>query len=343
MKEKGYTLTTQMQQDLQKVQVETEEALLKLKNVNGVGVGLKQVDGKVTSTPALTVMVEQKADMETLESSQIVPPEVNGMKTDVIQVGHLMTGQQMAMETGITTLANRVRPAKGGYSVAHRHVTAGTIATCVYDILPNGSTNPPTHGYGVPTRYYLLSNNHVLANTNSANIGDPILQPGPIDGGTDPTDRIGTLSHYIPIMLTPQVPLSNQNNLVDAAIAQAPFHQIDRSIYWLGHVRGWRLKQNVTVGTRVKKTGRTTNTTYGIITTVNATVDVNFGSGRVGRFREQIITTNISAGGDSGSLVMTDDNVAVGLLFAGSSAVTIANQIENVRALLDVEIADQIL
>ena len=51
----------------------------------------------------------------------------------------------------------------------------------------------------------------------------------------------------------------------------------------------------------------------------------------------------MSAGGDSGSLVMTLDNIAVGLLFAGSSVAMIANQIENVRALLRVEVAEQIL
>ena len=51
----------------------------------------------------------------------------------------------------------------------------------------------------------------------------------------------------------------------------------------------------------------------------------------------------MSAGGDSGSLIMTFDNVAVGLLFAGSSVATIANQIEQVRALLRVEVAEQVM
>jgi hypothetical protein len=79
------------------------------------------------------------------------------------------------------------------------------------------------------------------------------------------------------------------------------------------------------------------------ITGVNATVDVNYGGGRVARFNDQILATNMSAGGDSGSLVTTLDDVAVGLLFAGSPQVTILNQIEGVRALLRVEVAEQIL
>ena len=61
------------------------------------------------------------------------------------------------------------------------------------------------------------------------------------------------------------------------------------------------------------------------------------------RFIDQIVTTCISAGGDSGSLVSTLDNVAVGLLFAGSSVATIINQIENVRSLMRVEVAEEIL
>lgn len=93
----------------------------------------------------------------------------------------------------------------------------------------------------------------------------------------------------------------------------------------------------------MQKTGRTTNYTTGRITAINATIDVGYSGGRVGRFRDQIVTTNMSAGGDSGSLVTTLDNVAVGLLFAGSSVAAILNQIENVRSLLKVEVAEEIL
>ncbi len=40
--------------------------------------------------------------------------------------------------------------------------------------------------------YYILSNNHVLANENEAYMGDPILQPDPYDG-EDLEDRIAYL------------------------------------------------------------------------------------------------------------------------------------------------------
>ena len=312
-------------------------------NVVGLAVGVKWKKGEPTGEPALLVLVAQKLPKEDLAKADLIPAKLQDMQTDVLAIGQPFAGDGGQTQVGAETLAKRIRPAEGGYSVGHKNITAGTIATCVYDILPGGSTNPPRHGIGIPSRYYILSNNHVLANSNAGAPGDAVLQPGPFDGGVDPADRIAVLNRFIPITFEPPVPRIFHRNLVDAAVAQGQFHDLDREIYWEGYVRGWRRKAQVKVGTLVQKTGRTTNYTTGRITAVNATVDVGYGGGRVARFRDQIITTPISAPGDSGSLVTTLDEVAVGLLFAGSSQVTIANQIENVRALLRVEVAEQIL
>lgn len=339
-------LTTTAAAEVQKVQSAAIAQLLDPEqphaNVVGVGTGVKWKNGQPTGEQALIVLVTHKMAPDSLPAADLVPSKLQDMQTDVLAIGYPMAGGRMQDATA-QTLTHHIRPAQGGYSVGHIKITAGTIGTCVYDMLPGASTSPPTHGVGIPSTYYILSNNHVLANTNAAAPGDPILQPGPYDGGVDPTDRIATLSRFIPITLEPAVPRALHRNLVDAAVAAGQFHDLNREIYWIGDVRGWRPKANVTVGTVVQKTGRTTSYTTGRITVVNATVDVGYGGGRVGRFIDQIITTNMSAGGDSGSLVTTLDNVAVGLLFAGSSIAMIANQIENVRALLRVEVAEEIL
>ena len=81
----------------------------------------------------------------------------------------------------------------------------------------------------------------------------------------------------------------------------------------------------------VKKTGRTTHFTTGRVTALNATVNVGYGGGKVAKFVNQIITTDMSAGGDSGSLVLDWQNRPVGLLFAGSSVATILNPIATVQ------------
>ena len=338
-------LTPEARGETQKAHAAAADEFLErsLSNVIGLAEGIKWTNGEPTAEPALVVLVTSKIARDQLTARDVVPTQLGGMQTDVLDVGYVFAGGDGAAQgAGVQTLATRIRPAQGGYSVGHKNITAGTIATCVYDILPGGSTNPPAHGIGIPAKYYILSNNHVLANSNAAALGDPILQPGPFDGGVDPADRIARLSRFVPITFEPPVPRPLHRNLVDAALAQGEFHDLDREIYWSGYVRGWRQKQNVAVGTVVKKTGRTTNFTTGRITAINATVDVGYGGG-IARFIDQIVTTNISAGGDSGSLVTTLDNVALGLLFAGSSVATIVNHIENVRSLLRVEVGEQLL
>lgn len=309
-------------------------------NLVGMAAGVKWKNGKPTGEPALLFLVTQKIEKGQLASGDMLPAKVADMQTDVMAVGYPTAGDEPA--AGAETLTKRVRPAQGGWSVGHFAITAGTIGTGVYEILPGGAVSPPVHGVGVPPQYFILSNNHVLANTNNATVGDAIWQPGPADGGSS-SDRIGKLTRFVPMTLAPQTPVAEHHNLVDAAIAEVEFHDLDRRIYWIGAARGWRRKADVTVGTLVKKTGRTTSFTAGRITAVDATIDVGYSGGRTGRFVDQILLTRMSAGGDSGSLILTLDDVAVGLLFAGSSVATIANQIENVRALLRVEVAEQIL
>jgi len=61
-------------------------------------------------------------------------------------------------------------------------------------------------------------------------------------------------------------------------------------------------------------------------------VQVGYGGGRTALFTNQILTTNMSKGGDSGSLLVDGEgNKAVGLLFAGSDEVTIHNPIGFVK------------
>jgi hypothetical protein len=323
-----------------------EEFLKKrLGNVVGMGVGGKWKNGQPTGEPALVVMVTHKLAKDQVGKADLVPAKLADMQTDVLATGNIFAGAGQPLGVGSQTLAGRRRPAKGGDSVGHVAITAGTLSTCAYDMLLGGTTSPPAHGIGIPPRFFILSNNHVLANSNAAAIGDPILQPGPFDGGVDPADRIATLSRFVPIQFFPIIPLEEHRNLVDAAVAEGRFDELDREIYWVGRVRGWRERAAVNgmIGQIVQKTGRTTNFTTGRIIAVNAVVDVGYGGGNVARFSDQIVTTRISAGGDSGSLVTTPDNVAVGLLFAGSVAVTVVNQIENVRSLLRVEVAEAIL
>ena len=84
----------------------------------------------------------------------------------------------------------------------------------------------------------------------------------------------------------------------------------------------------------VQKYGRTTGYTHGRVSGINATIDVGYKNGKA-RFEDQIVITGngFSAGGDSGSLIVTEglllaDRRPVGLLFAGTPTSTLANPIE---------------
>lgn len=305
-------------------------------NVIGLGIGVKWKDNQPTGKPSLMILVTEKIAKDKLSSSSLLPSTLQGVDTDVIPVGKLTAKAGRSRSAmGSSALTQHIRPIQGGYSVGHMDVTAGTIATCVYDLLPKG--------IGIPNHYYILSNNHVLAAANNAFPGDPILQPGPGDGGSSPFDTIATLSRFIPIDFEPFIPRCLHDNLVDAAIAEGQLHNLDRAIYWMGHVYGWLPKTKVQVGMLVQKTGRTTGFTRGRILATNATIDVSYAGGKVARFKDQIVNTTMTSNGDSGSLIVTlIDNLpfAVGLHFASSSLGSVANQIENVRSLLQIEIGD---
>jgi len=308
---------------------ENHDKLFIKQNVVGVGIGQKFKNGQNTGESCITYFVSQKLDATLIKDDDLIADNISGFKTDVIETGVIFAGdalaQKSAKESIVTeTLSQRIRPAKGGYSVGHYLITAGTIATIVYD----------SGAYGIPSKYYILSNNHVLANSNNASIGDPILQPGPYDGGTVSNDTIARLTRYVPINFktTTTAPI----NYVDAAIAEGDFQNLNREIYWIGYVN--QVNTSPKVNSVVMKTGRTTNFSTGTILSINATVDVNYGSGLVARFANQIVTTVMTDGGDSGSLLCDTSRNVVGLIFAGSSTTSVANKIANVQSLLGIRL-----
>ncbi len=346
---------------------EHEEPILAKPNVVGMGLSTKIKADRETGDHCIAVFVSQKLDKSMLRDEDLVPATLGKFKTDVVETGEIFAGALTAADTAkveqivknllgnhdlmmretqplptlldqeeemveeeirIELLRQRVRPAMGGLSIGHYRVTAGTIATAVID----RSAYP-----GMPQRYYILSNNHVLANSNNARVGDPILQPGPVDGGRHPRDTIAHLTRWVNIRFGSGTDISTYpNNFVDAAIAEANFHDIRREVYWLGVVHGIGRPR---LGEIVCKTGRTSNFTTGVIRAINATVLVNYGGGRRAKFIRQIMTSRMSAPGDSGSLVCNEKHEAVGLLFAGSSQVTICNDIRFVEMQLGIKIA----
>jgi hypothetical protein len=125
-------------------------------------------------------------------------------------------------------------------------------------------------------------------------------------------------------------------NLVDCAIA-GPVEEgaVTTEILEVGSLAG---VQEGMLGMSVKKSGRTTGLTTGTIQQVDVTVRVSFGVGRSATFTDQLMAGPMSQGGDSGSVVLDQENRVVGLLFAGSVGSTIFNRIQNVFHALQVRL-----
>jgi hypothetical protein len=301
--------------------------------INGFGVGYKKVKGKATEDPALLIYVNKKLSLRNLLPENRIPKRI--VIPDERGSIEVLTDVNVARFSSLEYI-NRERPVIGGISIGHIDITAGTLG-CFVKSKSNGDV-------------LILSNNHVMANSNDASIGDPILQPGPADGGTDPDDRIALLENFVHINFA-----DGAENRVDGALAK-PINLDEVKFGIIGDSFGENIPteyRTITVddlGLYVHKTGRTTEHTQGFIEAVNATVNVKYGLFKKATFVDQIIISqspeeeDFSAGGDSGSTVYDSKNKLCGLLFAGSEstesepATTIVNPISHVFSELDIEL-----
>jgi hypothetical protein len=187
---------------------------------------------------------------------------------------------------------------------------------------------------------YILSNNHVLARENEAEIGERIMQPGNFDtdGCASPDELvIGHLSTFIPIKF-------GSNNTVDAALASTTTSDVGNATFTGGYGVPNSATKAATVGMLVQKCGRTTGCTHGSVSVVGASINVQYTAG-VATFTNQVVVSgakgsSFSDSGDSGSLIVTDNASAnpVALLFAGSRRTTIGNPIGAVLSAFGVTI-----
>jgi len=369
--------------------------LLSKPDVYAVGLGEKMSKGKRTGKRALICSIKKKKPLAQLTREDMIPSEIDGIPTDIVEIGDRPRAFPAERE--------RQRPVVPGISAGHIDITAGTIGGVVE----------------VDGQTMLLSNNHVFANENEANLGDKIIQPGDYDGGSV-LDGIGILYNYVPLTFVtqteptpnptspddpipdpepptpdpepepePEPPVeeddsdcfvanlfakvlnkgaellgretrlkavrpkkfdsskfdaSPQNvtaqlirNRVDAALCKLD-DDIEVNLNYLDYYGGVTgINELAGVGTLVKKLGRTTGFTNGIITQTNVVVDVQYDGGIV-RFEDQISIEHVelgksfSAGGDSGSIIVDENDNAIGLLFAGNDVTTFANSIDNVMA-----------
>jgi hypothetical protein len=258
-----------------------------------------------------------------------VPAEVDGVPVVVEVTGPITANPGLSKVAAtkptvasapacvIASTASRfTRPVPIGVSTSHTSVTAGTIGVRVKDKKGN---------------LFLLSNNHVFANTNNAAAGDKILQPGVFDGGVNPADVIGTLSSFTPLVYCKGSACTA--NRMDAALVATTAALSGNATPCDGYGTPSSTVATPTANLKVKKFGRTTRLTSGVIAAVNVTVDVAYTATNIARFTGQvyIATPNFIGPGDSGALIVTEtDNKPVALVFAGTSTMAFATPISEI-------------
>lgn len=315
-------------------------------NVHAVGIGRKVVQGQVTQERCIRVYVVQKIAESLLPPTYRIPPSVDGVPTDVIEAApaFILPAKRRrqkakpkdaavaAVPACSTRRRERQRPLLAGISAGHFNITAGTI----------GYFCRSTRHGDDPADVFVLSNNHVFADVNQAQVGDPLYQPGPADGGTA-NDHFADLARWRHIQVGGTVP-----NRIDAAIGRLrPDIAHQAEVCSIGPITGTAKARE---GMLVRKHGRTTGYTEGEVTdeSYDALIGMDHSNPSiVALFENQMRIERtapypaIGVGGDSGSLVLArQDAEAVGLYFAGPPSGTygVANHIQDVLNELEIQL-----
>jgi hypothetical protein len=276
-------------------------------NIVGIGVGEKVIGSERTGLTCIKVFVVRKVSPDRVQWKALVPRQVHGIPTDVVETGPFSA----ASHQGSRNTKDASQPiAMGGDSVRHPSSLAG-----------DGTLGCLVERGGVS---YILSNNHILANSNAARIGDAILCPGGHAEGVAPDNMIARLSSYVRLKFGGL--FGFRANYADVAIARSSAGFVSPHNRCFGRLMA--APPNWVVGDHVKKCGRTTLATHGEIEAFTARINIAFPAAHgwhIAEFRKQIIIRSSSErlfarSGDSGALILSEENVPIALLFAVNEA-----------------------
>jgi hypothetical protein len=298
------------------------EELMRYPGVREVAVGVKQTDNKVTENVVFRVYVDEKKPLSQLPPGARIPKQLLGVPTDVVVDGL----PQLHIDE------EKYRPLMGGIQIGNDSSTGHGTMGCLAQLNSDSSI-------------VILSNNHVMM------FG---IDPA---GGFVPGEKIGqpdiACCCCCKCNVVGEVVKALNNDLVDCAIARiTPGSGFTNEILDIGFVFGSApLKGGSTVlpHDRVMKRGRTTGLTRGTVTAPSRNTTANPAAKPPipARTRQIEITPDpefplFSDKGDSGSVIVNESNVVVGLLWGGQDGpnLTFANLITEVISALGITIID---
>ncbi|MFC3892232.1 hypothetical protein ACFOWZ_12165 [Lentzea rhizosphaerae] len=301
-----------------------EDEFLSRPGVIGVDIGEKVTGGRPTGRAAIVVYVCAKGPLH----PQQIPAEVGGVPTDVVAES-IVLHRARVTRTAEPVAAERHPVLRGGLSigparsfrvvppevpVAGEYVIAGTLGAFVV------TRDDARKVLGLTTF-------HVGCVDDSWSVGDEFVHPSRVDGGVPGADQVAVLD---------RAALAGS---VCAAGLRMGARPIRAEVLDVGAITG---SAEAVVGSTVRKRGRTTGLTHGVITSADATLRLDFGDGLgVRTLRDQIrvySSERFGDHGDSGAVLVDADNRVVGLYVAGTGPTGYANPVGPVLRQLDVEL-----
>lgn len=329
--------------------------LLQKKNVVDVGVGYKETNGSNIEVMCLLVYVKHKVAATDLSDEDFIPPVVNGILTDVMEIENISAQtEQPESELSPGINVDKERPLMGGIQIDNtksikltvdgKSVTKSGVGTlgCFVNRNADGALA-------------LLTNDHVLALGGTVK-GDPVYQPA-VHGCCCCCYDDRTIAHIEPGVRPP----AGKTGTVDAAIALIRKPALGDRVFISNIIKGlgeYKIVNGVETlsgdnapikgvqpmelypgkvvpppglssglgftpvipGALVRKVGRTTGRTLGVVMAVNIPTGMD-GLSYVECMAIEPVdkTTEFSMGGDSGSVIVNKDNKVVGLLMGGRS------------------------
>jgi hypothetical protein len=305
------------ERDPVEVKERVERSILDIPGVHAIGVGSKVTAGEPTGEESIKVFVEHKRPLEAIPPEERVPPEIDGVKTDVVEqpiptIQQAVPGQLFGVSRDDK---GEYRPIRGGTQIARAAGSGAGTLGCMFTVLND------------PNTILAVTNHHVIYDNcgTAANHEEVGQAKGSTSSSACCSDIIGKI-------LDAQCDAD-----VDIALIKLdPGSQYFAEVHEIGRVTASHVVTHAEATShtfQVKKRGRTTRLTGGTIQADNLSGQVNKPDGTLHRNFTGAMsvlanpdpaspgtTTNWSLPGDSGSAVLNENDMVVGIHFGGSPA-----------------------
>src|SRR5262245_49733557 len=300
-----------------------QQRLLSLPHVTGVGIGWKEIQGRITDDPVLRVYVRRKFPRHDLKPVDIVPGRVEGSDTDVV-----------SCQTGVPAV---------GMDIFAAPLTSGCLVSNLRGVLHDPSIHHQASGLGTLGFFAIINGNrrrevvlvtsrHVLL-AHGAGCGAPIYNPIFSQRGENGVIRRYSLEPVATIVhegaegnhLFQYAGEQPAEYFVDCAAARMlvepsvprfiPGDGIGSHVLLRGVARMHPLDAVGGRAPRVRKIGGATGTTFGRVVDVAAPVEVSSSPTRLNNLVIRGVGDSFVEPGDSGALVLNDRDEAVGIVW----------------------------